>query len=84
MGGLAGGPQMNLRAPALTEEAGLSTARSSKSLGGIHLGGVTLNFTLEGSGDNLLDSLRRNGEEIADYIGGVIAQKIEDAAQNRV
>ncbi|TDL57536.1 phage tail tape measure protein [Paenibacillus dendritiformis] len=84
MGGMAGGPQMNLSAPALTEEAGLSTASSSKSLGGIHLGGVTLNFTLEGSSDNLLDSLRRNGEEIADYIGGVIAQKIEDAAQNRV
>lgn len=84
MGGMAGGPQMNLSAPALTEEAGLSTASSSKSLGGIQIGGVTLNFTLEGSSDNLLDSLRRNGEEIADYIGGVIAQKIEDAAQNRV
>lgn len=84
VGGLAGGPQMSISAPAMNESSGTATASSSKSLGGIHLGGVTLNFTLEGSSENLLDSLRRNGEEIADYIGGVIAQKIEDASQNRV
>ncbi|PZM67483.1 phage tail tape measure protein [Paenibacillus dendritiformis] len=84
VGGMAGGPQMSISAPVMNESSGTATASSSKSLGGIHLGGVTLNFTLEGSSDNLLDSLRRNGEEIADYIGGVIAQKIEDAAQNRV
>lgn len=83
-GGLVGGPQMSIRVPALNEATGSSLAAPSKNLGGVHLGGVTLNFTVDGSNDNILDSIRQHGEEIADYIGGIIVQKVEDVTQNSV
>lgn len=68
--------------PSLTLDAPMSTP----GFGGIsiNLGGVNFSFEVNGDGQDVIESIREHGEEIADYIGGIITQRIEDVAQNSI
>ncbi|WP_248928188.1 hypothetical protein [Paenibacillus hamazuiensis] len=82
-GGFVGGPPIRLNSPSLGSVGALDM-RPSVNVGGIRLGDVNVTFELKSDDQNVMETIRRNGQEIADDLAGIIKRGLEDSWANGV
>lgn len=60
----------------------IPTSGSGSSSSGVAVGGVNLSINVSGGDADVIDQIKKRGEEVAEYIAGTISSRLSDAYAN--